>query len=296
MAKNIIGDNKMIKEMIQTSFYYQDYLQQMDNIATSTISWEGFPESVDTMYLEWYLYRYGTALIFKDDVTDNWYVLPYTYQAQDINGNPTKFTVQSPYTGYFNDTLTIENAVPIFANPAHKPEAQFVMDFAYRLADILMTMEVNREFCKTPAMVVAPKRMKTTVENAISQRKANQPAIVVNEDFDQNIHFDVFGNKDPNLFLGDKLQQNFIYVWNEFLTWCGVPNVQVEKKERLLSDEVNRSLGGVMASRNFRMLCREDGAKKLRKLGLNVNPVINGEKDGIMGSLHDFKDGGEGDS
>lgn len=299
MKKSFPGDNKQLEELIKTSFYYRDYLQQMNNIAVSCIGWNGFPETVDTRYLEWYLYNDGTALVFRDDITGDWYTLPYTYQAMDINGNPTKFTVQSPYTGYFNDTLTLDNAVPIFANPSRQPECQFVMDFAYRLTDILMTMEVNRDFCKTPALVIAPKRMKLTVENAIAQRKANQPAIVANEDFDQNIKFDMFGNKDPNLFLGDKLQQNFTYVWNEFLTWCGVPNVQVEKKERLLSDEVNRSLGGVMASRNFRMMCREDAALKFNKFGMNIKPFIRyGEdnQDEVMGSMFDLsfeKEGGE---
>ena len=61
-------------------------------------------------------------------------------------------------------------------------------------------------------------------------------------------------------------------VWNEALTYLGVSNINVVKKERMISDEVTRNLGGTYASRYSRLQARKDACKKINDMfGLNID-------------------------
>jgi hypothetical protein len=72
-------------------------------------------------------------------------------------------------------------------------------------------------------------------------------------------------------FVADKLYTLKTQIWNEALTYLGINNVNVTKKERLISDEVNRNQGGTMASRNSRLKMRQKACEEINNMfGLNV--------------------------
>ena len=100
--------------------------------------------------------------------------------------------------------------------------------------------------------------------------------------YDGNQPF-IFGDKNdlnPNSiqalatgapFLADKIYMLKQNIWNEILTFLGVPNTQINKKERLITDEVNRGLGGVFASRNSGLNARRQACKQINDMfGLDV--------------------------
>ena len=71
--------------------------------------------------------------------------------------------------------------------------------------------------------------------------------------------------------MGDKLYQLKTQYWNEALTYLGISNLNMQKKERLVSDEVSRSQGGVIASRYSRLEARRQAAQKINDMfGLNI--------------------------
>ena len=60
-------------------------------------------------------------------------------------------------------------------------------------------------------------------------------------------------------------------IWNEALTYLGISNVSYQKKERLISDEVSRSMGGTVASRYTRLDMRQQACEKINKMfGLDI--------------------------
>ena len=71
-----------------------------------------------------------------------------------------------------------------------------------------------------------------------------------------------------------------------FCTEIGIPNANTEKKERMLSDEVNRMQGGVFASRYSATEARKQACIEINKMfGLNIdvefrqeNQTDNGEE------------------
>lgn len=79
-------------------------------------------------------------------------------------------------------------------------------------------------------------------------------------------------------YVCDKLFDLKTNIWNEYLTYIGIPNVSVQKRERLISDEVMRSQGGVTASRNSRLLARLQAVDTINKMfGLNIKCKIKDE-------------------
>ena len=87
-------------------------------------------------------------------------------------------------------------------------------------------------------------------------------------------------------------------IWNEALTYLGISNINVQKKERLITDEVSRNMGGVIASRYSRLNARQVACDKINKMfGLNVwceyredYRELDDELDGVT----DKDDGGDG--
>ena len=55
-------------------------------------------------------------------------------------------------------------------------------------------------------------------------------------------------------------------IWNEALTFIGVSNVSVQKKERLIRDEVQQEQGGTIASRYTRLITRKEACEKMNRL------------------------------
>ena len=64
--------------------------------------------------------------------------------------------------------------------------------------------------------------------------------------------------------------------WNEFLTFKGGSNVNINKKERLTTDEAQRQLGGSIAARGSGLLMRKQAAEAINNMfGLNIDVVFN---------------------
>ena len=73
-------------------------------------------------------------------------------------------------------------------------------------------------------------------------------------------------------YVADKLYTLKTQIWNEALTYFGISNVNFQKKERLISDEVIRNQGGTIASRYSRLNTRRQACDEINRMfGLNMS-------------------------
>lgn len=274
------------KAELKKTWYWGVYFDWMSNIAASSIKWEGVPHEIDLEFVERKFLTHNSLLFFRDV---EYMFLPYTFDSgiRTVYDKPNSYVVNRP-NGYYNDSLDIFNAVPVFCNIMMIPEIDVIENFVARLVDVLITLEVLLDKVRIPDLITGPKEMQLQIENAYQQRKMGVPAIIGTELLNE-ITFTNFGVKD-NQYIGDKLQIQMEKIWNEFLTWCGVPNVSQAKKERMVSDEVNRALGGVIASRNSRLVSRNEGADKINRMfGLNVRALFR-DGDEFSDGLADWEE------
>ena len=169
-----------------------------------------------------------------------------------------------------------------------------LVSFADRLGKIDEIIDININAQKTPILILADESKRLTMKNLYMKYDGNQPFIFG----DRN---DLNPNSIQALVTGapyvaDKLYELKQNIWNEVLTFLGVPNVQMNKKERLITDEVNRGLGGVFASRYSGLLSRRQACVQINEMfGLNISVEYRNESetDNVKAEADDTKEEGE---
>lgn len=109
--------------------------------------------------------------------------------------------------------------------------------FAYRLYECERTCDVNIKAQKTPVMIVVDEKQRLLMENLYSQYDGNKPYI-----FGDNKQLSTDMLRAINTeakFVADKVMDYKKEIWNEALTFLGINNIMVDKKERLVADEAN---------------------------------------------------------
>ena len=230
--------------MLNNRTYYQ-YVERLTELAISRIIWHNLPKTVDERYLELHLFTDGQMIYFNDDVIGN-LCLNCTMSGRfDVYGYPILRRAYSAYNNY-KKMLKPDNSVIIFNNLMRTNSILDVKMFALRLYNLDRTIDINVNAQKTPVLIMCDENERLTMQNLYKQWEGNEPVI--------------FGDKNLNVkgvqvlktdapYVADKLYELKCNIWNEALTYLGISNITVNKKERLITDEVERNQGGVLANR-----------------------------------------------
>ena len=106
------------------------------------------------------------------------------------------------------------------------------------------------------------------------QYSGNTPFIFGSKQFDLNNRLSVLKTDAP--FLLDKLQLYKHDVWCEALTFLGINNANTDKKERLITDEVNSNNELINYYLNCFYKTRKDACDRInKKYGLNISIKLN---------------------
>ena len=140
--------------------------------------------------------------------------------------------------------------------------------FAKRLYDLDRTIDINARSQKTPVFIQCDENQRLTLENAYMQFDGNIPVIFADKKLNPN---DISVLKTDSPYVADKIYELKTQIWNEALTYLGIANLNIQKKERLVSDEVTRSQGGTISSRHSRLESRRKAVEKINTMfGLNI--------------------------
>ena len=130
-------------------------------------------------------------------------------------------------------------------------------------------IDVNANAQRTPVLIQGTEKQILTLLNLYKQYVGNVPFIFGDKNLDLNA-LNVLNTQAP--YIADKLTELKSQVWNEVLTYLGISNVNIQKKERLITDEVARTQGGTIASRYSRLESRRQAAEKINDMfGLNIS-------------------------
>lgn len=252
---------------------YIRYFNTLKMIATSSFKYTNMPNSVDVRFLELGLFNRGYMVFFYDEDLEKYLALNTTLGCElDVYNNPLS------YTAYANNgyqvQLTNKDSVIIYNNYLKQPTLMLCEYFAKRLYDFDSVIDVNVRTQKTPILIACNESEKLAMKNVYMQYDGNQPAIFTYKDFITADNFKVVNTQSP--YVADKIYQLKSSIWNEALTQLGITNTTVNKKERLITDEVQRSQGGVFACRNSRLKMREQCINKINEMfNLNIQVEFN---------------------
>lgn len=246
---------------------YIYYYNRLTELAISMFEWKNLPDSIDPRFLELVLFSDGMAVFFKDEV------LGYLALQTMIGGNLDVYRIPKIRRAYatneYNRSLDEKDSVIIFNNMLHTNCLTDVELFARKLYECDRTIDVNIKAQKTPIMIACDENQRLTMKNLYQQYDGNEPFIFGGKDMDiKKIQAIVTGAP----YVADKVMQTKFQIWNEAMTYLGISNVNMHKKERLLNDEVTRNMGSTVASRYTRLEMRKQACKKINEMfGLNID-------------------------
>lgn len=245
---------------------YLQYYNRLLELAINMYEWRNLPDTVDERFLELTLFSDGMAVFFRDDILGELCLQCMIGGELDVYRIPIDRTAYA--TNGYQMRLNNQNSVIIFNNYTHTNSMLDVEMYARRLYEIERTIDVNVKAQKTPLIVRATENQRLTMKNLYMQYDGNEPFIFG----DNNLDMDAIKVLPTNApYVADKLNILKRQIWNEALTYLGIENSNTEKKERLVSDEVNSNLGGVAAQRFCRLNARRKAADQINKMfGLNI--------------------------
>ena len=252
---------------------YIRYFNTLKMIATSSFKYTNMPNSVDVRFLELGLFNRGYMVFFYDEDLEKYLALNTTLGCElDVYNNPLSYVAYAN-NGY-QAQLTNKESVIIYNNYLKQPTLMLCEYFAKRLYDFDSVIDVNVRSQKTPILIACNESEKLAMKNVYMQYDGNQPVIFTYKDFINADNFKVVNTQSP--YVADKIYQLKSNIWNEVLTQLGITNTTVNKKERLITDEVQRSQGGVFACRNSRLKMREQCINKINEMfNLNIQVEFN---------------------
>lgn len=250
-------------DLIRNTHTWRYYFDQLFELAISMFEWKNLPLSVNKRYLELELFETGMMVYFHDDELKQDLCLNCLYQGRlDVYGDPILRRAYSRYNNY-QKLLKPTNSVVIWNNYLHKPSYDNVRMFASKLYFIDRIIDVNINAQKTPVVLSGTEQQRLTLLNLYKQYDGNEPFIFG----DKNIDFNALTSINTNApFVADKLYTLKTQYWNEALTHLGISNINIQKKERLITDEVTRNQGGTIASRYSRLESRREAVEKINDM------------------------------
>ena len=254
--------NLFNESLILNKHTYTQYLNWLTELAISMFKWKNLPETVDARYIEMQLFLSGAMVYFNDEVIGDLCLNCLSQGRMDVYGYPIIRRAYSAYNNY-QRLLKPNNSVIIYNNYMRTNSVLDVQMYARRLYNIDRIIDVNVNAQKTPVIVRATEKQRMTMMQLYMQYDGNEPFIFGDKDLDLN-SLAVLKTDAP--YVADKLYALKTEIWNEALTHLGISNVNINKKERLITNEVSRTQGGTIASRYSRLDSRQEAAEKINKM------------------------------
>jgi hypothetical protein len=275
--------SKRLNDRVLTDYYYRLML-----IARALFKWEGLPNGIDEKWIERYLFTEGACIFYKDPTLGFMVAkmgIDGTYNAYD---EPTKvFPYATNYIYEGEQLINNSNCIIIRNNDDMIPTYPTIQLYSFKLTNIDRTIDTNVIAQKTPIIVKCTDKQKLSFKNAMNQRNDNEPVIYADKGLNTE-EIKVLDIKAPIVF--DKLQLQKHAVWNECMTYLGINNANMDKKERLVDDEVQANNEQVQASEDIFLKARQKACEEINKMfGTNISVKRRNLSKNVLERLEDLE-------
>lgn len=258
----------------ETTREYDFHYKHLKKLVTNMFKWEGLPAQISERFIEDVLFHNGLVVFHEN----NKKILTVSRAVSSfINAydEPSEFTCYSrDINELSSESKSILECVPIYNNTLMEGSSYEVSYFANKLTNVDKTIDVNLDNIKTPFIITAPEGQQLTVETLMSKRANGEPWILMYEDGMRDIKIQPF-NFDIKNYTKEltEMKQN---IMAEALTYFGIDNVNVYKRERLTSGEVEQNDDHIAINRSSMLKTRQLACDKINEMfGLNVSVTMN---------------------
>ena len=253
---------------------YTNYFYRLMLIARSLFKWNGLPNGINEKWIERYLFSEGSCVFYKDPIIGymvakigNTGALNYYDEPTTIRPYATNYLYENKNT---NDQLMNgEDCVIIRNNADCIPTFPMIQLYSADLTNIKRTIDTNIEGQKMPIIIKCTDKQKLSLKQAIKQKQDNEPVIYGDKNLNTE-DINVLKTDTPIVF--DKLQVQKTNVLNECLTFLGINNANTDKRERLVTNEVDSNNEMIQINSDVMLETRKQACKEINKMfGLNIS-------------------------
>ena len=151
----------------------------------------------------------------------------------------------------------------MYDNNGKYPLVLDIAQMAERVALAVRTQDVNIIHQRTPRIWKTSKDTEKSVKDLINEIDTMVETVVTYDS--KNVLTDLQSVQAPAPYVTDKLDDHLKELFAEFYRLIGVANVQIQKKERYITDEMQASQGGTIASRWSRFEPRQRAVKEINE-------------------------------
>lgn len=241
-----------------------NYKNKMLSLAYNVFQFKNLDPYIDMSKVNMTLFQTGSIAFFYDEVAKKLMAMPYSIVGSlDYYGRPQAIR-PLPYFGAYNRTLYAakKEFVIMWDNMAHIPLYPDLIASAKRMAQIKRAIDINVAQQNTNRYWKTTEEKKLSLERALQQVDSNVNAVITYDDLDLN---EIGGILAVAPFVADKLNDAKKEEWSEFLETIGITSNVVNKKERLITDEVFTSMGGTIAARYNRYESRRKAVELINE-------------------------------
>lgn len=234
-------------------------------VALNQYEWGNLPDGMEERHIERLLFSHGMGCFFRAPQMGFMCLEARTNGQQNVYGDPTGYTAHGVGYSHF---LNADDCVIIENNKLRIATEPFVYFYVNKLYEAERTMDVNIKACKTPVVFSCDDKDVLSVKRMFQQVDGNVPAIFA----DKNLNTDSIEAFQTGVkFMGKDLQDYANTVENKLLTFLGVNNTPVDKKERLITDEANANNQLIESFAQLQLEARQRACDAINtKFGLNI--------------------------
>lgn len=244
---------------------YKTYMMVLDDmieLAENVYTFKNIPDYIDEGYVNQVLLLQGSIAWFYDDVVKSLVALPYSVMnGYDIYNRPKEIMARARNGRYYRKLKQGEFVI-MYDNNRRMSMLWKIKQRAERISMCIRTEDINIFHQRTPRMWKTSKDKESTVKGMITNIDSMQENVVAYDSVDIE---DLQGVLAPAPYVTDKLDEHLEKEWQSFYRLIGITSVAIEKRERLITDEVNQSQGGTVASRFNRYTPRLKAVEQINK-------------------------------
>ena len=243
---------------------YDFYFRKFKNLLFNKFSFENLPNGISEYYIKKVLFENGFGIFFVNKYGFLQFAKATAIGMNDYDEPIGFHTVTSNQN---NEFVKVNECVVIYNNELRTPSTFDVHYFSKKLSNIDKTIATNMEQLKNSLIISCPEGQRKTIEKLIAEREDCTPYIIVESGFSSyNEKIDFFNAKTENVCL--QLEEEKKIVVAEALSFFGINNINIEKKERLITSEAD--------SNNEEIKLGNDSMYKERKSAIDkVNEMFN---------------------
>lgn len=235
-------------------------------ISINAFEWSGLPDGIMERHVETALFNHGQAIFFRSKHGG------YMCLRCDSTGQVNVYNDPLSYNAFgigYHEKVQAEECVIIENNKLRLATDPFIMFYVNKLTEAERTMDVNIKACKTPVVFACDDKDLLTFKRIFQQVDGNTPAIYA----DRGLNMDsIQAFKTGVQFMGKELQDYANTEEGKLLTFLGVNNTPIDKKERLITDEAKANNELIQSFADLQLEARQRACEAINeKYGLSVS-------------------------